>query len=59
MCKHFTRFAQQLANIQKIAKRFVAKSVWWAARANFEECVLGRLNGELQAFSRSRSSWAM
>jgi len=37
MCKHLTRFAQQLANIQKIAKGFMAKSGWWAVRVNFEE----------------------
>jgi len=46
MCKHCTRFAQQLASIRKVAQSFVVESGLWPVRADFEERVLGRLNGE-------------
>ena len=46
MCKHCTRFAQQLARIQKIAQGFMVESEVWPVPADLEERVLDRLTGE-------------
>jgi hypothetical protein len=59
MCRHCTRFAQQLTGIRKIAQGFMVDSGIWPVPADFEERAPGRLTGEGQAFSRSRSGWAM
>jgi len=46
MCKHCTRFAQQLASIRKIARGFMAESEFWPVPATLEERVLDKLTGE-------------
>jgi len=46
ICKHCTRFAQQLAQIRKIARGFMVEFESRPMPADFEERMLDRLTGE-------------
>jgi len=47
MCRHCTRFAQQLASIRRIARGLVRESQYGPVPIDLEERVLDRLTREL------------